>query len=67
MVEDLADEGMAEGVDTIARHTFAKERQPQAAIVPSALSAIPARSFFEICSTDTHTGCGTAGRRTSRF
>ena len=30
MQEDLGDEGMAEGVDTIARHTFTKERQPQA-------------------------------------
>ena len=28
--QDLGDEGTAEGVDTIARHTFAKERQPQA-------------------------------------
>ena len=30
MPEDLGDEGMAEGVDTIAHHTFTKERQPQA-------------------------------------
>ena len=30
MPEDLGDEGMAEGVDTIARHTFTKERQPRA-------------------------------------
>ena len=30
MPEDLGDEGMAEGVDTIARHTFNKEWQPQA-------------------------------------
>ena len=30
MPEDLGDEGMAEGVDTIARPTFTKERQPQA-------------------------------------
>ena len=30
MPEYLGDEGMAEGVDTIARHTFIKERQPQA-------------------------------------
>ena len=30
MPEDLGDEGMAEGVDTITRHTFTKERQPQA-------------------------------------
>ena len=29
MQEDLGDEGMAEGVDTIACHTFTKERQPQ--------------------------------------
>ena len=29
MPEDLGDEGMAEGVDTTARHTFTKERQPQ--------------------------------------
>ena len=28
MSEDLGDEGIAEGVDTIARHTFIKERQP---------------------------------------
>ena len=30
MPEDQGDEGMAKGVDTIARHTFTKERQPQA-------------------------------------
>ena len=30
MLEDLGNKGMAEGVDTIARHTFSKERQPQA-------------------------------------
>ena len=30
MPEDLGDEGTAEGVDTIARHTFNKARQPQA-------------------------------------
>ena len=30
MQEDLGDEGMAVGVDTIARHTFTKERQSQA-------------------------------------
>ena len=30
MREDVGDEGMAEGVDTVARHTFTKERQPQA-------------------------------------
>ena len=29
MPEDLGDEGMAEGVDTIARHTFNKEKQSQ--------------------------------------
>ena len=29
MPEDLRDEGVGEGVDTIARHTFSKERQPQ--------------------------------------
>ena len=28
--QDLGDEGTAEGVDTIARHTFIKDRQPQA-------------------------------------
>ena len=32
MIEDLGDEGMAEGVDTIARHVFTKERQPQSLI-----------------------------------
>ena len=30
MPEDLGDEGMVKGVDTIAYHTFTKERQPQA-------------------------------------
>ena len=30
MQEDLGDEGMADGVDTIACHTFTTERQPQA-------------------------------------
>ena len=30
MPEDLGDEGMAEGVDTITRHTFTEEKQPQA-------------------------------------
>ena len=30
MQEHLGDEEMAEGVDTIACHTFTKERQPQA-------------------------------------
>ena len=30
MPEDLGDEGMTEGVDTIACHTSTKERQPQA-------------------------------------
>ena len=30
MPEDLGDERMAEGVDTIARHTFTNERKPQA-------------------------------------
>ena len=30
MPEDPGDEGVAEGVDTIARHAFTKERQPQA-------------------------------------
>ena len=30
MPEDLGYEGMAEGVDTIARQTFTEERQPQA-------------------------------------
>ena len=29
MPEDLGDEGTAEGVDTIAHHTFTKERQSQ--------------------------------------
>ena len=29
MPEDLGDKGMAERVDTIARHTLTKERQPQ--------------------------------------
>ena len=36
--EDLGEEGMAEGVFTIARQNFTKERQPQAkseAVVPS--------------------------------
>ena len=28
--QDLGDEGTAEGVDTIARHTFTNERKPQA-------------------------------------
>ena len=32
VLEDLRDKGMAEGVDTIARHTFTKEKQPQAAL-----------------------------------
>ena len=27
---DLGNEGMADGVDIIARHTFTKEREPQA-------------------------------------
>ena len=30
MPENLEDEGMAEGPDAIVRHTFTKERQPQA-------------------------------------
>ena len=30
MPEDLGDEGMAEGMDTIARNAFTKERQLQA-------------------------------------
>ena len=30
MPEDLGDKEVAEGVDTIARHPFTKERQPQA-------------------------------------
>ena len=30
MREDLGEEGMAEGVDTIACHTCTKERQPHA-------------------------------------
>ena len=30
MPEDLADEGIADGVNAIARHTFTKERKPQA-------------------------------------
>ena len=30
MPEDMKDEEIAEGVDTIARLTFSKERQPQA-------------------------------------
>ena len=30
MPEDLRDEEMAEGMDTIAHHTFTKERQPRA-------------------------------------
>ena len=30
MLEDLGDERMAEGVDTITRHTFTRERQLQA-------------------------------------
>ena len=30
MQEDLGYEGTVEGVDTIARHTFTNERQPQA-------------------------------------
>ena len=29
MQQDLGDERMAEGVDTIVHHTFTKERQPQ--------------------------------------
>ena len=29
-MSDLGDKGMAEGMDTITRHTFTKERQPQA-------------------------------------
>ena len=29
MQEDLGDEGMAKGVDTVARHTCTKERQPR--------------------------------------
>ena len=29
MPEHLGDEGMAERVDTFARHTFTKDRQPQ--------------------------------------
>ena len=28
--EDLGDEGIVEAVDKIARHTFTRERQPQA-------------------------------------
>ena len=30
MPEDLEDKGLAEGIDAIDRHTFSKERQPQA-------------------------------------
>ena len=30
MQKDLGDKGKAEGVDTIACHTFTKERQPRA-------------------------------------
>ena len=30
MPEDLGDEGMAEGVDTIVHHTFTEERKPAA-------------------------------------
>ena len=30
MTEDLGDNGMAEGLNTIARHTFTRERQSQA-------------------------------------
>ena len=30
MPEDLGDKEVAEGVDTIARHPFTEERQPQA-------------------------------------
>ena len=30
MPEDLGEEGTAKGVDTIGRHTFTKETQPQA-------------------------------------
>ena len=30
MQEDLGDEGKADGVDTISRHTFTKKRQPEA-------------------------------------
>ena len=30
MPEDLGNEGIAEGVVTIGRHTFTKERQPEA-------------------------------------
>ena len=30
MATDLGDKGMAKGADTIAHHTFTKERQPQA-------------------------------------
>ena len=54
MAEDLGIEGMAEGVDTIACHTFTKEGQPQAM---SGLSyRLPSQPFeqddFRVILTD---------------
>ena len=40
MPEDLGDEGMAERVDTVSRHIFTKQRQPQAILELSYIGLI---------------------------
>ena len=70
MAEDLGDEGMAEGVDIIARHAFTKERQPQA--MSEILYHQPNQSFQQD-HTPSYTqptqnqDRGTVGRKSSRF
>ena len=70
MLEDQGDEGMAERVEKIARHTFTKERQPLA--MSELLYHQPnqpqqqddASSYPQPTQGQDR---GTAGRRTSRF
>ena len=70
MPEDLGDEGLAEGVDTVACHTFTKERQPQTMSKlsyhqPNQTSQQDhAPSYSQ--PTQDH-GQGTAGKSTSKF
>ena len=70
MPEDLADEELAEEVDTITRHTFIKERHPQAMSEVSYHQPIQPsqQNYAPSYRQPTHgQGLGTAGRRPSRF
>ena len=70
MQEDLEDEAVTEGVNTIARHTLTKERQPQA------MSELSYHQLNQPSQQDhapsypqptQNQGEGTTGGRTSRF